>query len=92
MSACSYIHCNRCGFCSNQGDAGRVQLTAGHHADELAPAAKPVALVAGLALSAAFIVMIKPSLSSPAMPPKADMLDSLHGVLVRDQYSMVCYV
>ena len=71
---------------------GRVQLTAERGANKLSPAAAAVALVTGVALSALFLALHKPSLSSPAMPLKADMLDSLHGALVRDQrfYGVSC--
>ena len=68
-----------------RGHVGRMQVTAGRDANELGPAAASVALVAGLALSALFLALQKPSLSSPAMRLKADMLDSLHGPLVRNQ-------
>ena len=68
-----------------RGNVGRMQVTAGPGANELGPAAAAVALVAGHALTVLSLAMLKPSASSPAMPLKADMLDSLYGALVRDQ-------
>ena len=86
---CSYLRCNTYCSWSKRGDVGHVQLTAGRDASERGPAAALVALVAGIALSALFLAMHKPSLGSPAIPPKADMLDSLHGALVRNQHIYV---